>query len=298
MASARNNRRHRRNRGRFGPLFKLLCILAVVVALTMGATVFFQVETVVVTGNSRYTQEQVIEASGIAIGDNLYHMNKFHAAQQIRESLPYIGEVSIRRSLPSTIVITVTEWDAVARVEAPDPAQIAEELALEDGEDLEAGEAAASDSEADGSSSQMDGGVEVADEAWLISVGGKLLEPAPEGKEAISVTGITPIMPRAGTLLSLPQSEQGQLQALLSLLSGLEELGMLEETDSIQLSPTQVVMGYQGRFSVKIPLNADFSYKLSVLRESVVEAEKKLGDGIRGTFDLTQEDVAAIFTPE
>ena len=48
MASARNNRRRRRGRGRLGPLFKLLCVLAVVVALTMGATVFFQVETVVV----------------------------------------------------------------------------------------------------------------------------------------------------------------------------------------------------------------------------------------------------------
>ena len=34
------SRTHRRNRGRFGPLFKLLCMVAVGVALTMGATVF------------------------------------------------------------------------------------------------------------------------------------------------------------------------------------------------------------------------------------------------------------------
>ena len=40
------SRTRRRNRGRFGPLFKLLCIIAVVVALTAGATVFFRVETV------------------------------------------------------------------------------------------------------------------------------------------------------------------------------------------------------------------------------------------------------------
>ena len=289
MASARNKRRRRRGRGRFGPLFKLLCAVAVVVALTMGATVFFQVETIEVSGNSRYTQEQVVEASGIQIGDNLYHMNKFQAAQDIREKLPYIGEVSIRRSLPSTIRITVSEWDAVARIEAPDPAQAQAELAQEgDGEGEETAD----------SSQGGETAVEVAQEAWLISVGGKLLEPAPEGNTAISVTGITPILPRAGTQLSLPQSEQPQREALLSLLSNLQQLDMLGEVSAIQLGTTQVVIRYLDRFDVKMPLNGDFNYKLSALREAVTETEKKLGEGIRGTFDMTQEEVTAIFTPE
>ena len=48
MASARKNHRRRRGRSRLGFLFKLLCIGGVVVALTMGATVFFRVESVVV----------------------------------------------------------------------------------------------------------------------------------------------------------------------------------------------------------------------------------------------------------
>ena len=49
MAAARRNRRHRRNRGLLGPLFKVLCALAVLTALTFGVTVFFQVETVTVS---------------------------------------------------------------------------------------------------------------------------------------------------------------------------------------------------------------------------------------------------------
>ena len=48
MASPRNKRKRKRGKGRLGPLFKLLCAGAVAVALTMGATVFFQVETVAV----------------------------------------------------------------------------------------------------------------------------------------------------------------------------------------------------------------------------------------------------------
>lgn len=70
MASPRNKRKRKRGKGRLGPLFKLLCAGAVAVALTMGATVFFQVETVAVTGNSRYSQEEIIKATGIQTGDN------------------------------------------------------------------------------------------------------------------------------------------------------------------------------------------------------------------------------------
>ena len=57
------SRTRRRNRGRFGPLFKLLCVVAVGVALTVGVTVFFRVEAVEVTGNQRYTDEEIIAAS-------------------------------------------------------------------------------------------------------------------------------------------------------------------------------------------------------------------------------------------
>ncbi len=55
MASMRHNRKRKRGRRRFGLLFKLLCGAALVAAATLGATVFFQVETIAVTGNSRYT---------------------------------------------------------------------------------------------------------------------------------------------------------------------------------------------------------------------------------------------------
>ena len=102
------SRTRRRNRGRFGPLFKLLCVIAVIVALTVGATVFFRVEQVTVTGNQRYTEEEIVAASGIQLGSNLYSLNKVRIDRNLRTTLPYIGELTINRSLPSTVVITVT----------------------------------------------------------------------------------------------------------------------------------------------------------------------------------------------
>lgn len=284
MASARNNRRRRRGRGRLGPLFKLLCVLAVIVALTMGATVFFQVETVVVSGNSRYTEEEVVRATGIQVGDNLYRMNKNQIADKVLRELPYTRDLRIRRSLPSTIIITMTEWEAVARVKAP-PAgtQVS---------------AAAAESAPEGDGSSQENAPEVASEDWLISVGGKLLEPAPADSTAIEVSGVTPLMPRVGTMLALPQEEQTKYDALLALLAALEERGMMGAVESIRLESTQVVMGYLGRFQVKMPLNSDFDYKLRALEAAVAETEKTLGDQTSGTFDLTQEACTAVYSPD
>lgn len=314
MASPRNKRKRKRGKGRLGPLFKLLCAGAVAVALTMGATVFFQVETVAVTGNSRYSQEEIIKATGIQTGDNLFRMNKYQIAHQVLQGLPYVEELTIRRALPSTIVITVKEWDAVARVEAPGtsavvqtvpqaPAEPVQPDSSQAGDSADQSQAAGKQSAAgdiggDSSSEDTQEDAKPATQAWLISVGGKLLEPAPADRTAISVTGITPLSPRAGEMLVLSQEEQPKLTALLALLQGLEDYDMLADTASIALGDTHVELRYLDRFTVKLSLVGDMDYKLQALKAAVPEAEKKLGEQTTGTFDLTQESITAVYTPD
>ncbi len=273
------SRTHRRNRGRFGPLFKLLCVLAVVVALTGGATVFFRVETVEVTGNQRYTQEEIIAASGIQMGDNLYALNKVSIDRKIRTQLPYVGELSINRALPSTIRIDVTEWEAVARVEAPSPEQAAavrEEL----GEGKKDGEPAA-----------------LAQESWLISVRGKLLEQAPENSTAIAVTGLTAIAPQAGEMMKVPEGEATRLEALTALLGAMEDADLFREISRIQLEATRLIVRYADRFDVKMKLNADFGYNIRLMRAVREQMEEKYGPEAAGTIDLTQEKHEAVYSP-
>ena len=316
MASPRNKRKRKRGKGRLGPLFKLLCAGAVAVALTMGATVFFQVETVAVTGNSRYSQEEIIKATGIQTGDNLFRMNKFQIAHQVLQDLPYVEEITIRRSLPSTIVITVKEWDAVARIEAPggsaaavqtvpqapaepvpDSSQAGDTSQQEPSSD-QSQDTGDKSTTGDSSSKDAQENAKPATRAWLISVGGKLLEPAPADSTAISVTGITPLAPKAGEMLVLSQEEQPKLTALLALLQGLEDHEMLTDTASISLGDTHVELRYLDRFTVKLPMTGDLDYKLQALKAAVPEAEKKLGEQTTGTFDLTQESITAVYTPD
>lgn len=273
------SRTHRRNRGRFGPLFKLLCVLAVVVALTGGATVFFRVETVEVTGNQRYTREEIIEASGIRTGDNLYALNKVRIDRRIRTRLPYVGELSINRSLPSTIRIDVTEWEAVAQVAVPTPEQAAaarEELA---GGKEDAEPAA------------------LAQEPWLISVKGKLLEQAPENSTAVVVTGLTAVAPQAGELLRVPEGEATRLEALTSLLGAIEGADLFREVSRIQLETTRLIVRYADRFDVKMKLNADFGYNIRLMRAVREQMEEAYGPEAAGTIDLTQEKHEAVYSP-
>lgn len=295
MASMRHNRKRKRGRRRFGLLFKLLCGAALVAAATLGATVFFQVETIAVVGNSRYTAQEVIDASGVQIGDNLFQMNKNQISQQILQRLPYVGEVSPQRGLPSTLTIQVTEISAAAQVEVyrNDSAQ-AEPAADGSGDGGEA------DSSAQGDSSQAEGEElpALAGQPWLISASGKLLEAAPEGSGVLSVTGLTVLAPQAGTMLAVPQEQQSRLATLKELLSALEAAGELDQVSSIDLThSTWVGMRYRENFDARLPLGEDMAHSLAVLSAAVEDTLQTRGPQAAGTMDLTQEMADAIFTP-
>jgi cell division protein FtsQ len=257
-----------------------MCIIGIFVALTVGATVFFRVERISVSGGRRYTQEDIIAASGIQIGDNLYALNKVRIDRNIRTQLPYVGELSINRVLPSTIVIQVTEWEAVAQIAAPDPAQAA---AVQ--EELAGGEADAEPAV-------------LGQEPWLINARGKLLEPAPKDSRAISVTGLTPVAPQAGNMLETPESEKTRLEALTALLGALEQAELFSQVSSIHLESTQLTVRYLDRFDVKMRINADFSYSLRLMQAVRKELEAQGNTEIRGSMDLTQKEQDAVFSPE
>lgn len=112
----RHKRKPRRNRGRFAKFYQLLSAILIIAAVIAGCIVFFKVQTIEVTGNHRYTAEEIIAVSGIQLEDNLYTMNKFDIRSQVLRELPYIQDMTIRRRLPDTIVITVEESPAVAAV--------------------------------------------------------------------------------------------------------------------------------------------------------------------------------------
>jgi len=91
-----------------------LC-LAVVVSAFLGAlTMFFRIDMIVVEGNERYTEEQIIKAAGVQKEQNLVLLNKYKVKQAIFDTLPYVETVSINRKYPDALILTVTECAASA----------------------------------------------------------------------------------------------------------------------------------------------------------------------------------------
>ena len=118
MAARKNrNRQRRRRRGRFGVLYKLLSFLLIFSALVAGCVVFFRVDQVTVTGSDRYTAQEIIAASGVEQGDNLFLINKPQVVRAITRKLPYIEAVTPVKALPDTLELHIIESRAAAVLE-------------------------------------------------------------------------------------------------------------------------------------------------------------------------------------
>ncbi len=78
-------------------------------------TPVFSIKTIYVTGNEMLTDEQVIKASGIDVGSNLFLANTRKAEKNIG-SLGYIENVSVNRKFLSDIHIKVKECTETAYI--------------------------------------------------------------------------------------------------------------------------------------------------------------------------------------
>ena len=85
----------------YGPLALVMIFLVVILVMSL----FFRVSEIEVVNASDYTDQEIIVASGIEKGVNLFFVDRFSAASMIFADLPYMDTISIRRQLPNKIVI-------------------------------------------------------------------------------------------------------------------------------------------------------------------------------------------------
>lgn len=71
-AAAVDQRRRRRRTGRQALHYLLILAVATAIMAALSLTVFFKIETVEVTGLTKYAAEEVIQASGVQVGQNLF----------------------------------------------------------------------------------------------------------------------------------------------------------------------------------------------------------------------------------
>ena len=116
--TAQPKRKKQKSNGVRGFVFSSVSFIVICAALVFGMSVFFRVSNIVVNGAGHYTQEEIIEASGIKDGDNLMFVDRSGVARKIYSKLIYIGEVTVSRKLPNTVVIEVSESGGVAVIQS------------------------------------------------------------------------------------------------------------------------------------------------------------------------------------
>jgi cell division protein FtsQ len=87
--------------------YVMFFIAGVTLFATLAGTVLFNLEEVVIEGESIYSSGQIIAVSGIRRGVNLLRFDTEGCRRNIIDSLVYIDDVTVRRTFPNKVSITV-----------------------------------------------------------------------------------------------------------------------------------------------------------------------------------------------
>ena len=189
-------------------------------------SIFLQVRSIEVKGNAHYTAQEIAEAAGIEEGDNLFFINRFAAVGGILAKLPYVESVSITTQLPGTVIIEITESQALAWVELEGQRWII-----------------------DRSCKVLTQGAS-ADTASLIRVSG--------------LTPVNPSV--GDTLVSEGDSEAQAVTTLAEMLDQIQRRGLAGTIDYIDLTDVSApVMSMDGRFTVLFGSEETIDYQFGKL---------------------------------
>lgn len=86
-----------------------LLVAALVVLAVMCLTVLFPVLNVEAKGSEIYTSSELISASGINEETNLFTVSEKQIEEKIKAKLPYVDTVTLKREIPDTINLYITD---------------------------------------------------------------------------------------------------------------------------------------------------------------------------------------------
>jgi len=108
----RTNLRRKKNRRKKIVIRSAICFIFLVVGIVLALTIFFNINQINVSGDAVYSPEDIIDASTVAVGDNLIFLSKDKINETVTTQLPYVGSVKIKRHLPSTLELIITKTEA------------------------------------------------------------------------------------------------------------------------------------------------------------------------------------------
>ena len=256
-------------------LLGVISVAAVVLALTLGMSIFFKVENIHIAGAEKYSAWDIREASGIQEGDNLLTLGKAKVSGKIIARLPYVEKVRIGIKLPDTVNIEVEESDITYAIQAEDNGWW---FINSQGRVLD-----------------MTTGI-IAEYFTKIE-GVKIMIPV-TGQQAVAFTGQTvPTEPEGETDPNAPTdvteaptapvdvvNATEQLNVAIAVLQNLERNGVVGEVTSVNVKDLyNIELMYEDRYQVLLGDTSQLDRKVRSMREAV----QQMSDYQQGILDVS-----------
>ena len=219
-------------------LLHVLTIVAVAFAVFLGLSIFFKVDTILVSGSGQYSEWTVAEASGIEKGDSLLFFGEASAASKIIDKLPYVTAVRFDIKLPGTVTIIVEEAPTAYAIQDTGGRWwliTAAGRVVEQVDSARAGEYA--------------------------SIKGLTLQSPTLGQDAVAAS----TEPEGSVITGADR-----LKAALEIIAAVEKNEMFDKIVSVDVSKLQALeLRYEDRFQVKLGNLSDMDYKIAALRSAI-----------------------------
>ena len=120
MDSNSSSRRKKRRRRSVPGYYLLVLVLAAGIVATLSFTVFFNIKYFEISTNSKYDLVEIVKSSKVSKGDNLLRLDTEEVRKNILDSMLYIDDVSVKKSLPFTLKIDLVPSEELAYIYSND----------------------------------------------------------------------------------------------------------------------------------------------------------------------------------
>ena len=267
------------NRSRL--IIQLISIMAIVMALILGLSIFFKVEKITVSGAEAYSAWTVREASGIQEGDNLMTFSRARAAARIEAELPYVYKARIGIKLPDTVNIVIEEIDVVYAIQCQDNIWW---LITSEGEVMEQTDSAAASNYT---------------QVWGVKLNNPIVGEQAHAFENVVVSAA----PEDGTEESAAETAaplavtgQQRLLAAMEILQALEQNDIVGEVASVDVEDlTMIELWYGTRYQVNLGDTTDIDYKIACMNYAIAELSEYEAGALDVSFIIWEDKVG--YTP-
>lgn len=242
-------------------LVQLLTVLAVVLALVMGLSVFFKVKVVTVSGADVYSAWTIREASGISEGDNLLTFSRARASGQILAKLPYVKNARIGIKLPDTVNIEIEEENVVYSIQADDGVWW---LITSSGKVVEQTTAGNAEN--------------------YTQVLGVTIAPPQAGEIAKAREELPASTEETGETVPISITGAQRLSAALEILVELENNDIVGQAASVDVTRLDdIILWYGTQYQANLGGTNDLAYKIATMNDTILQ----LSDYQTGILDLS-----------